>query len=135
MCNGKVMKFWSTAMALGTTIFKEKHKLVMSQFKGLGNWLEVSQGREKCKRLLWENKGTFWRELLRRGFEEFSFINIMVSLGHAGADEWVKIWLVKVVAIRVSQENGGVGGRMLGKKGKKVGTAGKGARKNKRKSH
>lgn len=91
MYKGKVMKFWSTAMALGTTIFKEKHKLVMSQFKGLGNWSDVRQGREKCKRLLWENKGAFWRALLRRGNEEFSFINIMVSLGHAGADECVKI--------------------------------------------
>lgn len=85
------MKFWSTAMVLGITIFKEKHKLVMSQFKGRGNWLDMRQGRKSIKDHFVKNKGALWGELLRSGNKEFSFINIMLSLGHAGADECVKI--------------------------------------------
>ena len=36
-------------MALGTIISEKKHKFVMVSLRDLGNWLDVRQGREKCK--------------------------------------------------------------------------------------
>lgn len=37
------------ATALGTVISEKKHKLLMVSLRDLGNWLDVRQGREKCK--------------------------------------------------------------------------------------